>query len=153
MGSLIDALQGEPSICLDACTLIYWFENHPQYAVMLEPVFAGMESGTLSAACSHLALLELVVKPLQGGRRDLAEQLRANLLNSRGLRVLPLDEQVAMTAARIRAGTSRKVGTPDAIHLATGLVAGSGVLVTNDTRIPSIDGLRVVQLDDVLRSP
>lgn len=150
MGSLIDALQGEPSICLDACTLIYWFENHAQYATILAPVFAGMESGTLSATCSYLALLELVVKPLQERRFDLAERLRAGLLNSRGLRILPLDDLVAMTAANIRAATSPKVRTPDAIHLATGLVAGSRVLVTNDTGIPSIPGLRVVQLSDVL---
>ena len=38
--------------------------------------------------------------------------------------------------------------TPDALQIASALSAGCPAFLTNDRRIPSMQGLRVLQLDD-----
>jgi predicted nucleic acid-binding protein len=47
-------------------------------------------------------------------------------------------------AAQLRAATGIK--TPDALQLVAALAAGCKTFLTNDRRLPSIPGLRVVQL-------
>jgi predicted nucleic acid-binding protein len=47
-------------------------------------------------------------------------------------------------AAQLRAATG--VATPDALQLAASLAAGCSAFLTNDRRLPTVPGLRIVQL-------
>ena len=51
-------------------------------------------------------------------------------------------------AAQLRAMEGLK--TPDALQVAAALQAGCTAFVTNDRKIPSVGGLRVLQLRDYL---
>jgi predicted nucleic acid-binding protein len=62
-----------------------------------------------------------------------------------------MTRRVLRTAAQLRAQDAR-LRTPDAIQLASALVAGCTTLVTNDRRIPDTGGVRVLQLCDYLAS-
>ena len=52
-----------------------------------------------------------------------------------------------MLAARIRA--AHRTSLPDALHVATAVMSGCSVLVTNDQRMPSVPGLEVVRLQEL----
>jgi predicted nucleic acid-binding protein len=49
-------------------------------------------------------------------------------------------------AAQIRARTS--VRTPDALQLAAAMIGGCSVFLTNDRKVPSLESLEVLQLED-----
>ena len=53
-------------------------------------------------------------------------------------------------AAQLRAATGAK--TPDALHLVAALGAGCKTFVTNDRRLPTVPGLRVIQLSSYVDS-
>ena len=55
---------------------------------------------------------------------------------------MPLDVEVAVEAARIRA--AYRVRLPDAIRVATAIRAGAAALVTHDRALRRVRGLRIV---------
>jgi predicted nucleic acid-binding protein len=91
--------------------------------------------------------LEVLVHPLRRGDTKLAEQYRDILLNSRGLATILLSQDIAEEAARLRA--THNIRTPDAIQIATALHEGASFFLTNDARLPSISGLKVLVLDEL----
>ena len=70
------------------------------------------------------------------------------LLDTRGVDVRPVSEQVAETAARLRGDYT--VRTPDAIQLATAICGQASIFLTNDRRLPSLPDIEVFLVDDLL---
>jgi predicted nucleic acid-binding protein len=97
-----------------------------------------------------LTLLEVLVKPLKDGNATLEALFRDVLLATAGLNCMPISLQVLERAARLRATHGLK--TPDAIHAATALLAGSALFVTNDAGFRRVSGLPVAVLSDVAGS-
>jgi len=140
---LIDRLGSGP-VGLDTAIFVYWIEENPFFLSQVEPLFAAIDRGRISAVTSQLTLLETLVVPLREKDLLLAERYETILSGSRGLSLLPIDLDILRAAAQIRAATSAR--TPDAIQLATALAAGCTALVTGDRRIPSLPRLPVVRL-------
>jgi len=63
--------------------------------------------------------------------------------------VLPVTDEIAERAAFLRAHYGLK--TPDALQLATTLISASHAFLTNDERIPEIEGIQVLILDRYLK--
>jgi predicted nucleic acid-binding protein len=59
-----------------------------------------------------------------------------------------VDRAIAERAATIRAVHGFR--TPDALHLATAHLAGADVFVTNDDKLRSFSGVKVIGLKDLL---
>jgi predicted nucleic acid-binding protein len=138
---------GDRDVAIDAGPLIYWFENHDELAPVLEPLFAAAERDRPLVA-SQLVLLEVLTGPLGKGDHVLADRLERALLHCPCLDLVPISRAVLVRAAELRA--EYRVKTPDALHLATALLGGCGAFVTNDRRIPDIEGLRIIRLRDLL---
>lgn len=81
---------------------------------------------------STLTLGEVLVKPLEIGRSDLAERYE-RFLDSPGVRIVPFDREGARIYARIR--QDRSIRPPDAIQLSCAAAAGTDLFVTNDARL------------------
>lgn len=116
------------TLAFDADVLIYAAEvGHPlgsKVLAMLEnPNFDGLRLG------SALLLPELLSKPIRLGL-DLERDALLNILSF--LDLIPLDTPTAMLAAQL--GAAYKLKAPDAIHLATAVLAGADVFVTNNAR-------------------
>lgn len=132
---------------MDTAVFIYFIEEHPRFLPHLLPLFIDADEGTRTLVTSALTLLEVLVVPYRAGDHVLADRYERLLTKSRGIRVIDLTPEQLRTAAQLRAVTGVKV--PDALQLAAALSAGCKTFVTNDRRLPSIPGLRIIQLSSL----
>jgi predicted nucleic acid-binding protein len=135
---------GAGPLGLDTAVFIYYVQEHPRFLPLVEPVFAGLDAGRWAGVTSGVTLLETLVVPYRAGDLPLAERYEALLTRGRGLRLVDLDRALLRAAAQLRAATG--VRTPDALQLAAALGARCTAFLTNDRALPTIPGLRVLQL-------
>jgi predicted nucleic acid-binding protein len=140
----IRALRGQ-TVALDTAPLIYFIEQHPDYAARLKPFFQAADRREFRIVTSLVTLIEVLVHPLRHGRADLASQYRDILLRSPALTAFPIDETIAEEAARLRA--AHRIKTPDAIQLATAIRAGAACFLTNDANLPGLPGVTRLVVD------
>lgn len=144
MGRLIVPASG--SVYLDANCVIYTVEKIQPYAALLDPIWQAAASVRIRVLSSELTLLETLVGPMKESNARLEAILRAFLLNSSELRLVPIDTTVLMRAAHIRATSNLK--TPDAIHAATALETHA-FFVTNDPAFRRVNNLPIAILRDL----
>jgi predicted nucleic acid-binding protein len=142
--ALIDDLAPGP-IGVDTAILIYFIEENSRFLPSIVPVFSAADSGKIELVVSALTLLEVLVVPYRAGNVALAQRYEALLTRGRGIRMVDLNRNHMRLAAQLRAVTG--AATPDALQLATSLATGCSSFLTNDRRLPSVPGLKVVQLD------
>jgi predicted nucleic acid-binding protein len=145
--ALVEELGSGP-VALDTSLFIYLIEEEPTFLPVVEPVFAAIADGRLTAVTSALTLLEVLVVPLRHGDAELARRYEALLTRSRGLELVEVSRAILRDAAVLRAAIG--VRTPDAIQLATALAHRCPTFLTNDRQLPALPGLRVLQLADFL---
>lgn len=144
---LIDSLKKQAlPVALDTCIFIYFIEEHPKYLSIVQPVFADINAGGLSAVASVITLMETLVLPYRLGNIPLAKQYEALIRRSRGLRCADITANTCTIAARLRAAYGIK--TADALQLATALIFRCSTFITNDRVLPPIDGIHIVQIED-----
>jgi len=136
---------GQGPVGLDTCVFIYFMEEHPRYLPLVEPVFEAIDGGLLKGATSSLTLLETLVLPLRSGDGQLARQYELLLTRSRGLRMMELSLPVLRIAAELRAASGIK--TPDALQVAAAREARCSSFLTNDRKLGSLPGLKIIELD------
>lgn len=140
---------GVGPIGVDTALFIYLIEEHPTFLAPVRALFARADAGEIEIVTSALTLLEVLVVPLRIGDQTLAGKYDALLTRSRGVRVIDLSRDQLRTAARLRAQFSA-LRTPDALQLAAALGAGCQSFISNDRRMPAPDGLRVLQLSELV---
>lgn len=147
MGSL--TLPPSGPVYLDANGFIYSAEHIEPYRTLLEPVWLAAQAGQFEIVSSELVILETLVKPLRESDAVLENVFRA-LLSAREVRLIPATALLWEQAARLRTATGLK--TPDALHAATALAAGSTLFLTNDLGFRRVSGLSVVILSEIVSS-
>lgn len=147
-GTILERLQRKRLAYFDSMVLIYFIEKHAVYGTLVRPLFELIGEGKVAGLTSYVTLLEVLVRPLQVGRKDLAAEYRRALVGSSNVFLIPVGLQVAERAALLRA--ELRVRTPDAIQLATAIEERADVFVTNDERLKRCASLDVVVLDEFL---
>jgi predicted nucleic acid-binding protein len=142
MGLMADL--GRGPVGVDTAIFIYFIEEHPQFLPLLEPLFREVDNGRKELVTSALTLLEVLVVPYRSGDHLLAARYEALLTQSRGVRVAEILRDHLRAAAQLRAATGVK--TPDSLQLVAALAAGCATFLTNDRDLPTIRGLRLLQL-------
>ncbi len=137
-------------LALDTNCFIYFFDGTDRRSQFLEStVFSRMSAGQMSGVTSTVTLAELLSRPYRDGLVDRARELRAAVSALPGLELVDLSAEVADRAARLRGVTGLTL--PDAVQVATGILAGAEALLTNDRQLQrAADALPVIVLDDVL---
>jgi len=107
-----------------------------------------MYRGEFSVVTSVLTISEVLVYPLRAGNTILAQQYRDILFNSQGLTTIEVLPDIAENAAKLRADYNLR--TPDAIQMATAVYGGASFFLTNDIRLPSLPGLTVLVLNQLM---
>ncbi len=142
----VKSLHGR-TVGLDTAPLIFYIEQQPDYIALLRPFFADLAQGQLRIVTSTVTLLEVLVHPLRHGDEVLAHQYNDILLSSPHVSTLPVTYATAQEAAELRARHSLK--TPDAIQLATAIIHGATVFLTNDRDFPHISGIQILRMHEI----
>jgi len=135
------------TVALDTAPLIYFMEKHPVFLPRVRPFFLAMAQGDFKVVTSALTLTEALVHPIRHNNRKLATTYRDILLNTDHLKTIPATDDVAETAARLRA--RHDLRTPDAIQVATTIVAQADFFLTNDSRLSTVPYPTVLVLGTV----
>lgn len=126
-------------VTLDSAPLIYFLEDHRTLAPRFAPLFEAEAAGRMEIAISAIAVAEVLAGPLKAGNEALARRYRRALT---AWQVVPVDADLAMLAARLRAAHGLRL--PDALHAATAIATGSAALVTHDRDFSRLKGLRII---------
>ena len=140
-----ELFEAHPVLAIDSDVLIRLMDGEGPRAEVAHAVASGIEDGRAVGILASIGVVEVLAGPASWGD-DVLEGAREGLLGLPGLRVLPLDTDTAVDAARLRAGG---IGLAEAIHLATARRAGAGCLLTDDRRMPSAAGVEVVLLSSI----
>ncbi|WP_056180068.1 type II toxin-antitoxin system VapC family toxin [Pseudorhodoferax sp. Leaf267] len=124
---------------VDSAPLIYLLDDHPVLAPQFAGLFEAYEQGALHIAISTMAVAEVLAGPFKHGQDALAKRYEKTLS---GFEVVPVSQEIAVTAARLRAGSGLRL--PDALQAATALEIGAVALVTHDRDFSRLTGLRVI---------
>ncbi len=134
---------------LDTAPLIYYIEEHPQYLGMIDPFFDALDRGEFIVITSTVTLLEVLVQPLRSHKTTLIDEYRDILLQMPNLTSFDVNPAIAEEASRLRA--NYRLRTPDAIQIATALHGGASFFLTNDARLPQIQPLKLLILDELIK--
>jgi predicted nucleic acid-binding protein len=126
-------------VLVDSAPLIYLLDDHPEFAPRFEGLFEAYEQGQVQIAISTIAIAEVLAGPFKHGKDVLAKRYETAL---GGFEVVPVSQEIAVTAARLLATTGLRL--PDALQAATALQIGAVALVTHDRDFSRLDGLRVL---------
>lgn len=140
--------QRHQRVLLDTCVWIYHFEQNTAFGKAADDVIEQLESGEFQAVASELTLLELIVKPLQMGRQDAADDYETLLSYFPNLTLEPISREILLEAAALRA--RYRVRTPDAIQLATAFKSGATLAITNDEGWQHVGGIETLLLADLI---
>lgn len=139
---------GRGAAAIDTSIFIYFIEEHPRFLSLVLPLFEEADGGKRELVTSAVTLLEVLVVPYRAGDVQLAERYELLLTRSRGVRMVDITRDQLRAAAQLRAVTG--VRTPDALQLVCAIGTGCKAFLTNDRALPSIPGLRVIQLSSYL---
>ncbi len=135
------------TIFLDTAPLIYFIEGHSAYQTILSRLFDFNDKGCFSFITSSVTLLEVLVKPLQAGQTDVAEQYRNILTTAPGIELFDVTAAIAGQAAQLRAKYNLR--TPDAIQLATSIELRADYFLTNDNKLKVVSETIVVSVPEL----
>ena len=149
-GRLDPLLSGCRKIGLDTSILICHFEDDAVFGSAASRILSKV-SESLEAVVSTLAVTELLIRPFRSRHPGEAEKVVDLLRRIPNCKYISPDFDIAIEAARIRARYS--LATVDSVHLATSLVAGADLFITNDGDFRKTLGkekIKVVMLEDCL---
>ncbi len=127
----------------DTNLFIYLLEGEGESFQLTRKLLERMAERRDELLTSALTLGEVLVKPVEAGRSDLAERYE-RFLDSPGVRVVPFGKEGARIYARLR--QDRSIRPPDAIQLSCAASAGTDLFITNDARLSrkSVPGVQFI---------
>jgi predicted nucleic acid-binding protein len=140
MGALtLDGLPADALLLVDTAPIIYIFEGRNEFAERFRPVFDAQRAGAVRLAVTTVTLAEVMTGPLRVGDEGLAKRYRSVLET---WQVVPLDSNIAESAARLRAAYRLKL--PDAVQAASAIAINANALVTHDRDFSRLMSLHVI---------
>lgn len=125
------------------------FEKNKNYVGLTTEIFTRLDKDKdFSAVTSIITLLELLVMPVKQGRYDLADEYVHKLLGDEKLITWVVNGEIAVKAAKLRA--EYRIKTPDAIQLATAILAHADLFITNDTNLKKVKEINIEVLNEFL---
>lgn len=142
-----EVLRSVRRVFLDTAPVVYYVERNPGYLARVQPVFAQIDAGTLTAVTSPVTLSECLVAPIRLGLESLQQDFVDLLQSGANTIFVNIDGHTARRAAELRARYN--LSLPDALQVAAALIADCDAFLTNDATLKRVTELTVVVLDDV----
>ncbi len=144
--SLNSALQGVKIIFLDTAPIIYFIENHPQFSDIVEVFIEQLDQGNIQGIISPVTVAECLVNPLKNKDQKLQQDFVDFMLRQKSIRLKETDVNISIKAAQITANYNLKL--PDALQVATAIIAGCDSFLTNDKKLSRISELQILVISD-----
>jgi predicted nucleic acid-binding protein len=141
------AIAAGSRVYLDANAVIYAIEEPRPPTDGQHDLLAAIDGGEIVAITSELTLAECLVSPFSNNDAKLAEIYCVFLTGTGRLEMWPIDRDILIAAASLRARLGNKLA--DAIHCATALAGRAGTIVTNDKRFRAPDSMRIALWDEL----
>ena len=141
-----DIIKEFKAIALDTQVFIYHFQENTTYLPLTRRIFETIEHGETAASTSVVALMEILVKPMHEGNSKAVEEYKFVLQTFPNLKLQSMDSVVSEKAAEIRA--TYNLRTPDAIQLASAMIAKAEAFLTNDHRLKRVEGIQIIVLKE-----
>ena len=140
-------MTGYRQIYFDTTPLIYYLDSFQPYAHKVRSFIAESLSQESSFITSTIVNTEYLAIPFreQDYEKVMEFERFKQILN---LEVISVDNSVSTQAARIRA-KYRGIKGMDSIHLATAIIQGCDVFLTNDKQLKQIEEIKVLLVDDL----
>lgn len=122
-----DSFGSADLMLVDSAPLIYFLEDHPDFAPRFSGLFELHEQGRIRIAISVIAVSEVLAGPFRRGLDAIARRYEKSLAN---FDIIVVSTEIAVTAARLR--TTAGLRLPDALVAATAVEIGATALVTHD---------------------
>ena len=106
-----------------------------------------LDEGAFQAIASPVTLTECLILPLRLGQTQLQQDFINLLTMTESIAFAPIEAKVSKQAAELRVKYGLKL--PDALQVATALVNGCEVFLTNDATLKRVTELRVVVLSEL----
>ena len=90
-------------IMIDTAPIIYFIEENPTYATLMESVILAATDKERVLMTSVITLVEVLTHPLRMNRPEIAEKYRTVLVDSKNIIMYHIDTLVAERAAELRA--------------------------------------------------
>ena len=120
---------------MDTTTLVVYLNQGESVSPIATYIVDDLvRSGRNQAVISLITVMEVLVRPLRQGSSEPYQHIMDFLSNFPNLRLLNIDLYITQEAASLRATYNFR--PPDALVIATGIVAQVGYLVTNDGAWP-----------------
>lgn len=116
----------------DTNLFIYLMEGSDELAGRVRALRERMNERGDQLCTSTLTLGEVLVKPLDQNRSDLADRYEA-ALTSPAVLLIPFDRSCARIYAQLRQG--KNIRAPDVVQLSCAASAGCDLFITNDDRL------------------
>lgn len=144
---IYSALKGVSQIYLDTAPVIYYVQGVTPFFPVVDALFQEIEKGKLRAISSPVTLAECMVLPLRLGDSALQQNFLDLLTNTQGITLANIDVAVGRLAADIEARYRLKL--PDALQIATALVAGCEAFLTNDVQLSRVTELKIILVSEL----
>jgi len=145
----IDELRPYTKIFIDTAPLIYYIEDHPDYAEMMEDIVNLSLTSNVKLYSSVLTLTEVLVKPIQIKNNQIVQKFLDFFYKAENIQLIDITKNIATEAGKLR-GKYQSIKAFDAIQLASAIDKGINVLITNDLQLKSITEIKVLALKDYL---
>ena|SRR5271157_3383509 len=136
----LEGMPDEALLLVDTAPIIHTLERHPTFGPYFQPLFDAHAAGKLRFAVTTVTVAEVLTGPFKARKNDLAWRYRMVL---ESWRVIPLDVDIAESAARFRAETGLRL--PDAIQLASAVAIKAFALVTHDRDFSAVRWFRIIR--------
>lgn len=143
-------LKKDDLVFVDTAPFIYYFEKHSRYFPVMEDFFNQLYNTNAQMVTSLVTYIELTTQPVRQDDKQLARKYRDYLCYSENIALMPLDITIADEVVELRAQYGLK--TPDAIQLGTARACGADWVLTNDRQWGQVEGLDIVQIDDLIKT-
>lgn len=131
-------------IGLDSNIFSYHFHKHPIFGPIAKEIFDALSINKSHAITSIITLTEILsVKVL----RNRVKQLEIQFSEIPNLIILDVNHDIASEAAKIRREYNFRL--PDALQLATAMVANAKAFVSNDQRLTKFKKLKMIVLSEL----
>ena len=134
-------------VFFDTSPLIYYLDGIEPFASKVENYMLSAMDNKCALYTSSITDMEYLVYPYRKKNITKISTYKSFLRNAQFLKV-SIDEKIAETAAQIRAKYSG-IKSMDALQLASAMISGCDVFLTNDKQLRQVNEIQVLLVDDL----